>query len=285
MVKRGKTRRKLRGGADMKPAARCQCKDSNGQQCGETVNDKSAFCKKHANCPLAPTNGFEPEKNPGRYNNDPAIWKVHNCYSYSMNSIDPKLVNFCRKNNLQNCRNKFHQPGALHGERNALNASSRRTCPVVEKLMMADVPNMERSTYEAKCKPNTRKIALVVDKGEDYHFYRQDDNGMWTHKDGSNKVKDYDALKNPIANPELASRDYRWTGSDLNYEDFCGFYCVPHKDVVLEPGESLNTKTGGNRSVHRRGRQAVRGAGLSWTDYPAQTRKQRRRSARQSRRT
>jgi hypothetical protein len=98
------------------------------------------------------------------------------------------------------------------------------------------------------------KIALVVDKGEDYHFYRQDKDGMWSHKDGSNKVKRYDALKQPIANPELASRDYRWQGSDLNYEDFCGFYCVP-RDPNIRLGQ------GGARKESL--------VGGSWTDHPS----------------
>jgi len=76
------------------------------------------------------------------------------------------------------------------------------------------------------------KIALVVHPGEDYHFYREDDDGLWSHKDGSNPVKRYDADGNLIWNPRTAARDYRKNGSYLNYKDFCGFWCVPRRRTI-----------------------------------------------------
>ena len=94
------------------------------------------------------------------------------------------------------------------------------------------------------------KIALVVDPGEDYHYYRQDSDGLWSHKDGSNKVKRYDAFRKNIANPKLASRDYRNQGSDLNYEDFCGFYCVPRYDEI-------HLGQGGSKKVSKKKARAV----------------------------
>ena len=216
-----------------KPEPACQCYTNNGEACTNTVVKGKLFCPNHVQCPLSPLSRAEPAYNPERYNSDPSIYKSHNCYSYSMNVIDPKLVQKCRRNTKKNtCRQHFHQPGALHGDRFSLNTETRRTCPIVEKLMKSDVPDIVKTTFHDQCPRDKSKIALVVDPGEDYHYYRQDSDGLWSHKDGSNKVKRYDAFKSSIANPELASRDYRIQGSDLNYEDFCGFYCVPRYDGI-----------------------------------------------------
>jgi len=70
-----------------------------------------------------------------------------------------------------------------------------------------------------------------VHPGEDYHFYRQDADGWWSHKDGSNPVKRYDADRAPIWDPRTAARDYR-PRSFLNYKDFCGYYCAPRRRTM-----------------------------------------------------
>ena len=231
----------------------CQCYATNGEPCTNKAEEGKVFCANHTRCPLSPMSHSEPAYNPERYNSDPAIYKSHNCYSYSMNVIDPKLVRKCKRNTKKNtCRQSFHQPGALNGDRFSLNTETRRTCPVVEKLMISDVPDITKTSFYEQCPSNTSKIALVVDPGEDYHYYRQDSDGMWSHKDGSNKVKRHDAKKSVIANPELASRNYRVQGSELNYEDFCGFYCVPRYDTIrlgqggskkLSKAQKLRAKT------------------------------------------
>lgn len=262
-----KTRKFRQRGGDQKvaaPAALCQCMNpATGKGCTKLASENSLFCDEHSNCPMAPRNGYEPKFEPGKYNDDPAIYKSHNCYSYSMNVIDPKLVSMCRKNNATDCRRNFHQPGALNGDRYALNAIDRRKCGVVEKLIMSDVPEMEKSSFYGQCPAGKSKIALVVDEGEDYHFYRQDDDGWWSHKDGSNKVKRYDALKRRIFNPAQAARDYRWQNSDLNYEDFCGFYCVP-RDHAVVLGQGGARAAAGLKQMQQGGQYEL--AGLSWRD-------------------
>lgn len=214
-----------------KPAARCQCADPFlGTPCNKVPLDGSLFCKDHQGCPGSPQSGYEPPFDPERYNRRDKVRLSHNCYSYGMNVLDPLSAELCKKNG--SCRRYFHQPGALHGNRNALNAAERRACPIVEKLQKADNPRIQKTTFYGRCAKGMSKIALVVDPGEDYHYYRQDADGMWSHKDGSNKVKRFDALKRPIFNPALAARNYEWQNSDLNYEDFCGFYCVPRDGTV-----------------------------------------------------
>jgi hypothetical protein len=126
----------------------------------------------------------------------------------------------------------YHQPGGTKGLSKALRDSKGRQCAVVEKLMMMDVPDIRRTTFKARCRRGTSKIGLVVHPGEDYHYYRQDKDGWWSHKDGANPVKRYDAEGEPIWDPKTAARDYRPRGSFLNYTDFCGYYCVPRDRTV-----------------------------------------------------
>jgi hypothetical protein len=297
MTGRTKTRRRRHGGAlvAMITAASCQCRDQNtGKPCGNEATGKGAFCAIHKKtCPVLPLSGFEPRYEPQLYNKDPSVYKSHNCYSYSMNVIDKLKVLACRKykNDTDSCRANFHQPGSKYGARNALNVEARRTCNVVEQLLQSDVPEIRRVEWNAVCPEGYSKIALVVSRGKDYHFYRQDANGRWSHKDGSNPVKNFDALGRPIFDPELASRDYRPKGSDLNYADFCGFYCVP-RDRILELERAVDglsaraqaqaqpLPVGAPQAAAAAGGGQVSElplTGRSWTDWPSRSAQRTRR--------
>jgi len=261
------TRRNKRGGRVL-PQPICQCTDGK-EPCNQFVVNGTVFCDRHQSCPAPPLSGWEPDKNNGEYNRDPNIYKSHNCYSYAMHVIDPDNIQKCREKG--NCRQFFHQPGALSGQRDAMNSENRRTCGIVEKLMKSDIPGVTNSTFYDVCPAGTSKVAAVVDKGVDYHWYRQDSKkskGYWTHKDGSNKAKDYDALKQKIFNPQLAARDYRPQGSEINYDNFCGFYCVP-RQTPITLGQGGSSQQAGARKSRKRSTKlySQRGMGLSWKDY------------------
>jgi len=269
-----------------KPQAKCQCLDLDKQPCIHLAIVNSLFCQHHQKCVPSPESGSEPKYEPEKFNKDPTLYKAFNCYSYAMNVVDRKLAEECKKNKGKDCRKLFQQPGALHGERDALNTEARRRCEVVIDLIKKDVPEVIETTFDAICPDGMSKIALVVDRGEDYHFYRrdQDDEGMkkyletlgfkdrgvglWSHKDGSNKIKRFDALGRPIFNPQTASRDYTVQGSDLNYEDFCGFFCVPRNHKIRLGQGGSRKATGGTRSARQ--------AGLSWKDHRSQRQSRRR---------
>jgi hypothetical protein len=165
-------------------------------------------------------------------------------YAIRGNKMNKMLMNQCTSKT--NCDNvNFEQPGAKSHQRNAMRKENLRTCPVVKKLVTSDLgENFLPTTFCDKCPEGYSKVALVVDKGTDYHWYRQDSNGMWTHKDGSNPVKNFDAKKVKIFNPKQISRDY---GDDLNYENFCGFFCV---NRMKRP----NLGQGGKRKTRRSSR-------------------------------
>lgn len=183
----------------------------------------SLFCTLHQTCAMSPLSGYEPIYEPTRYNENPKVQSTHNCFSYGMNVLDPNQLTQC--DGKENCKPLYHQPGATKNMAKVLNKAEARTCKVVEQLMQMDVP-MQRTTFRARCPAKTSKIALVVHPTEDYHFMRQDSDGGWSHKDGSNPVKRFDAEGQDIVDPKTAVRDYR-PRSFLNYSDFCGYYCAP----------------------------------------------------------
>jgi hypothetical protein len=93
------------------------------------------------------------------------------------------------------------------------------------KRTIADSPAIRRTTSTKKCKSNEYKGALVVDPGVDYHYYRLNDEGYWSHKPGYKPSTHYDASGILVTNPEKANRNY----GKLNYKDFCGYFCVPRQ--------------------------------------------------------
>jgi hypothetical protein len=147
-----------------------------------------------------------------------------------MDVLDPAQLTQCIGRG-KGCRLMYHQPGSIQNMSSELHTDTGRRCTVVERLMMADESALVKTTFEAKCPVGSSKIAMVVDPGDDYHFYRQDSNGLWSHKDGANPVKRVDAKGQLIWDPRTAARDYR-PRSYLNYTDFCGFYCAPRRKTV-----------------------------------------------------
>jgi hypothetical protein len=91
--------------------------------------------------------------------------------------------------------------------------------------------------------PTHSKIAVVVDEKNDFHYYRQDSNGWWSHKPGAQHVTDKDSYGAKIYNPQLASRCYpkEPTENDpknngLNYDSFCSFMCIPRDQEIIISG-------------------------------------------------
>jgi len=238
------------------PKPKCQCPNNkNERPCRNSAIEGKLFCKKHMTCKPAPTNGAEPAKVAHILNKSKAYLETNNCLSYAVrgNKINMDLVKQCVGKN--GCKANFEQPGAASGKRKAMRNETLRTCPVVKSLTKSDLTgDFLDSSFTKKCKKGYSKVALVVDKGTDYHWYRQDPDGFWSHKDGSNPVKYHDALNRRIFNPKQASRNY---GNDLDYEDFCGFFCVNRRKTVnLKQGGKKKVKSGGARKTRRNSRRS-----------------------------
>ena len=220
-----------------KQRARCQCMAS----CKNPPLDNSPFCAEHIKfCPRrAPLSGSEPDFNPARYNKHKGIKEAHNCFAYAFDYLKLPKTAKCTRNS---CPIPFPQPGRASGYPKWSKVKGKR-CPDLLARLMGDVPGIKLSTFEAKCPDGMYKISPVADEDEDYHFYRQDSNGFWSHKPGATDVTHLDATKRPIYDPRLASRNYLDSG--LNYDRFCAYMCVPAT-------RKHRFKRGGKRSDSKR---------------------------------
>ena len=99
--------------------------------------------------------------------------------------------------------------------------------------LLGDNPALKMCKFESKCPTGMSKIALIVDENEDYHFLRQDSNGLWSHKPGARKVTNKDANNRIIYDPALANFNYLSNNNGhLNYDIFCSYMCVPRNSYV-----------------------------------------------------
>ena len=92
---------------------------------------------------------------------------------------------------------------------------------------MCDYPDTYIEDKDKACQEGYYKIGLTTTKYENglahYHFYRQDNNGYWSHKRYS--VINWDLPWRKIEDPEQAYRDYSLYWGP-NFSEWCGFYCV-----------------------------------------------------------
>jgi len=151
--------------------------------------------------------------------NNNKIIKYNNCYSYAFNEPDPTKESKLDIGRLSNNRMK----------------KDNFTCNHLNNLLLKDRPNITKVSGVDSCGCNEYGVAMVLDDNEtpyiddhdDFHFYRKDYNSeYWSHKPGSTPVSRLDANGDMILNPELADRKYK----NWDYNQFCGYYCVPHDD-------------------------------------------------------
>jgi len=231
-----KIRKKQRGG-DM-IIGKCQCDKS----CTNSVIKGETFCSVHKDkCAIkGALSSWEPKYEPEKYNGDKAIQHSHNCFAYAMNVRDIEKIKSCREKN--DCH--FHVPGKIKGHPE-FSGKMGKTCGDVVGRTMADIPNGYLTDFQTKCDPGFSKVGIVVDKENDLHYYRQDNNGWWSHKPGARKVTNKDALGAPIYRPDLASRNYpsEYEGdSGLNYSSFCSYMCVPRDKPIQIAGRRKSKK-------------------------------------------
>jgi hypothetical protein len=127
------------------------------------------------------------------------ILRNNNCYNYSNNKRT----------------DTFAQPGRAAGQ-----MYTALTCAAVIPAAIADGISQLEGT---DCPSGETKIALVVAPGYDYHWYRQDSNGYWSHKPGGTAATNLDNSGEIITNPETADRGA--------YTDFCSYFCSCEDEI------------------------------------------------------
>lgn len=88
---------------------------------------------------------------------------------------------------------------------------------------------LKKVSSARECKSYEITVALAVTKNwrdRDFHWYRLDSSGYWTHKPGKGKPIKTDRSGKLITNPLTADRG--------PYEYFCGYLCVDHNKVKIE---------------------------------------------------
>jgi hypothetical protein len=140
--------------------------------------------------------------NPGRPNYEPGFWNGNdrqghnNCYNYANNKAT----------------NTFAQPGKASGAE-----ALYYTCADVQAAAIRD--GLEPISYYPSTILNFKTgVALVVSTYYDFHWYRLDENGMWSHKPGGGLATNLDNSGNVISDPRTANRG--------RYTEFCGFFMV-----------------------------------------------------------
>ncbi|MCP4960464.1 MAG: hypothetical protein GY925_14495 [Actinomycetia bacterium] len=141
---------------------------------------------------------------------------------------EPEWWNHASRQNYNNCYNygtnyrtdTYAQPGKAAGAMyTSLTCASVK--PAAEADALIDAPFVDNA-----CPTEGHLVALVVWPGGDYHWYRKDASGWWSHKMGGTPATSKDNAGNWIVDPRTADRG--------PYTEFCGFMIVKHGHIKIE---------------------------------------------------
>lgn len=161
------------------------------------------------------TKRFAPDYFPSWWNGNPNRLENNNCYNYA-NDI---------------ATGTFAQPGGAHALRTGLIANIDdydlavtsgavvQAAAVNDGLQVVNVPRPPQGPFVQNPLPKVPKgprhlVALVVDvPGDDFHWYRLDSDGKWSHKPGPTRVSQYDNAGHYITDPRKCNMgNYRFVG-------------------------------------------------------------------------
>lgn len=161
---------------------------------------------------MLPVSGYEIDYSPSIWNYSPVVSGT-NCYAYSLNNQVFPGTNILW----------YMQPGEVSGY--TLSSNSLTAANIIN-YVEAD-SNILGFSFEPIgkydiCSNGSYKVALVIAPGVDYHWYRQNPEGTWSHKPGGTNIVNTDASGHIIYDPETANRNYSYA----NYSIFVGYYEV-----------------------------------------------------------
>jgi hypothetical protein len=181
------------------------------------ASSNSSFVTIHASQQIVDSDAH-PIYEPERWNKEPVLTST-NCYVYACNDPDGhppgfkpqpgQLGDSCPLHmNASLVRYAVLQDGKIQGDKN-------RLVPFIcEDNQLDFVPNIAGHYL----------VALVMAPGHDYHWYRQDRNGMWSHKPGHTTATNLDASGKPIRDPRFCDMDYSKTKGP-HYQFVMYFHC------------------------------------------------------------
>jgi hypothetical protein len=140
--------------------------------------------------------------NPSYWNNNPTIRSRNNCYNYASNKRT----------------DTFAQPGKGCGR-----MYTALTCAEVTRAALCD-----RLHRRCDCFPDSEKprylVALVIWPNRDFHWYRLNKEGFWSHKPGSTAVRNVDNSGKIIKDPATCDRG--------SYTQFCGYFYTCKSQLI-----------------------------------------------------
>ena len=181
---------------------------------------------------MMPTNGCELDYDPDLWDDD--VERGCNCYAYAINNQVLPGTNYIWF---------MQQPKEYHDLFSDMDVDERyltyeqkifrrvkldfETYNTVNGTSLLFIP-IERDDI---CPAGTYKVALVVN-ADSYHWYRQDSDGLWSHKPGTTPVRRTDDVGSLIFDPETCAHDL--------YQTFGGYYAVtPWNNIFDESMEPL----------------------------------------------
>lgn len=160
----------------------------------------------------SPCPEYVPEYRPKIWNARPAQ-EFNNCYAYQFDALDAS-------------RTKKPQPGELSGME-PLDSESF-TCDRLRSRISSDYPStlfLPLKAAEEPCPCGYYKGFMALDPrpgNKDYHFWRQDRDGFYSHKPGDLPAVNVDGDGRLIDNPLTANRNT----DSFQYSEPCFFMCV-----------------------------------------------------------
>jgi hypothetical protein len=198
---------------------------------------------------LMPLSGYEVLYQPEKWSGQ--IQYTTNCYAYGLNLQKDPISGLGFP--LPWGRGYCLQPGELAHNGIATSALSDPAAAAIIKACKDDAAYISgvftQVNRDVKCPVGTYKVALVLDLGHDYHWYRQNPDNTWSHKTGTNPVKNTDASGQLITDPQRADRNYISQGGG-NYSTFVGYFAVKPiaaggpSTAALVASQFYNSETG-----------------------------------------
>ena len=143
---------------------------------------------------------------------DPSFWNNsgrgirvdNNCYNYACNQV----------------RRGFANPGRGGSGHDV----AMETCADLDAGLRVD--GLVRTDPDhPECSGCRHQIMMFKGYRNDFHFYRRDRDGMWSHKVGHEPASNLDSSGKPISDPRTADR--------AQFTEFCGSYCVDRSALRL----------------------------------------------------
>lgn len=183
--------------------------NTNDSNRGRICIGNMAFYPSEYNLPLS---GGELDYEPSNWNNSNV--NKYNCYAYALNTK----------------QHGYMQPGGSEGH-NSSNTANYLTASVLINMVILDSTNynfvFNPISKSAKCPVGQYKVALVIAPNTDYHWYRQNSDGTWSHKPGPENVIKIDYQDEIIYDPAFADRRYDYSGYyTVNYTQWVGYFAV-----------------------------------------------------------